>query len=91
MKIRIHVLISGRVQGVFFRSETKSKAKNLDIKGWVKNLPDDRVEVVAEGEKDKIEELIQFLKKGTLASRVDNVDVKIGDFKDEFEDFDIIY
>ena len=89
MKLRIHAFVSGMVQGVFFRSETKRIAKNLCIKGWVKNLPDGRVEVVAEGEKDKIDKLIEFLKQGPPAASVDNVDVKIEDYKGEFEDFAI--
>jgi len=89
MKQRIHAFVSGMVQGVFFRSETRRIAKNLDIKGWVKNLPDGRVEVVAEGEMDKIDKLIEFLKQGPTAASVDNVDVKIEDYKGEFEDFAI--
>ena len=89
MNLRIHALISGLVQGVFFRSETRRIAKSLNIKGWVKNLPDGRVEVMAEGEKDKIDKLIEFLKQGPPAASVDNVDVKIEDYKGEFEDFAI--
>ena len=89
MKLRIHAFVSGMVQGVFFRSETKRIAKNLCIKGWVKNLPDGRVEVVAEGENDKIDELLEFLKRGPSAASVDKVDVKIEDYKGEFEDFAI--
>ena len=91
MKIRIRVLISGRVQGVLFRSETRKIANNLNIKGWVRNLPDGRVEVLAEGEKDHINNLIEFLKKGPPAARVDKVNLKIEDYKDEFKDFDIKY
>lgn len=89
MKLRIYAIVSGRVQGVFFRSEMRRIAKDLGIKGWVRNLPDGRVEVLAEGEKDKIDNLIEFLKKGTPAARVDNVDVKTEEYKDEFEDFDV--
>lgn len=89
MKFRIHAFVSGMVQGVSFRSETKRIAKNLGIKGWIRNLPDGRVEVLAEGEKDKIGALIEFLKKGPPAARVDNVDVKIEDHKGEFKGFSI--
>jgi len=89
MKIRIHAFISGIVQGVFFRSETRRIAKNLDIKGWIKNLPDGRVEVVIEGEKDKIDKLIEFLKQGPPAASVNKVDVKTENYKGEFEDFTI--
>ena len=91
MKLRIHVFVSGIVQGVFFRSETRRIAKNLNIKGWVRNLPDGRVELIAEGEKDKIDNLIEFLKKGPSSARVDNVDVKTEEYRDEFEDFTIEY
>ncbi len=89
--LRIHAFVSGMVQGVSFRSETKRIAKNLDIKGWIKNLPDNRVEIIAEGEKDKIDVLIEFLKKGPPAAKVDNVDVKIENHKGEFKDFSIKY
>ena len=91
MKLRIHAFISGMVQGVFFRYETRRVAKGLGLKGWVRNLPDSRVEVVAEGEKNNIDSLIEFLKKGTSAARVDNVDVKIEDYKGQFEDFTVKY
>jgi len=88
---RVHIFVSGRVQGVLFRYETRKTAKSLDVKGWVKNLPDGRVEVVAEGEKDKIDNLIEFLKKGPPAARVDKVDVKTEEYKGEFEDFNVRY
>jgi len=57
-KIRAHILVSGIVQGVFFRANTAEKARELSLLGWVKNLPDGRVEAVFEGEKEKIEEII---------------------------------
>ena len=89
MKLRIHASISGLVQGVSFRSSTIKIAKGLGIKGWIRNLPDGRVEIVAEGEKDKINALMEFLKKGPPAARVDKVDVKIEDYEGEFKDFNI--
>ena len=91
MGIRIHVLISGRVQGVFFRSNTKTIADNLGIGGWVRNLPDGRVEVIAEGEKDRVDRFIEFLKKGPTPARVDNVEIETQDYKGEFQDFSIRY
>ena len=87
--LRIHAFVSGMVQGVSFRSTTIKIAKSLGIKGWIKNLPDGRVEIIAEGEKDKIDALIEFLKKGPPAAKVDNVDVKIENHKGEFKDFSI--
>ena len=50
-KVRAHLVVSGRVQGVFFRAETQEKANELGVSGWVKNLAEDRVEAVFEGEK----------------------------------------
>jgi len=91
MKTRIHVFVSGVVQGVFFRTTTRRVAKILGIKGWVKNLPDGRVEVVAEGENENIDKLIEFLKQGPSTARVDNLDVKPEDYRGEFEDFTIRY
>ena len=91
MKIRIHAFVSGVVQGVFFRTTTRRVAKILGIKGWVKNLPDGRVEDVAEGENENIDKLIEFLKQGPSTARVDNLDVKPEDYSGEFEDFTIRY
>ena len=89
--LRIHAFVSGAVQGVSFRSTTIRIAKSLGIKGWVRNLLDGRVEVLAEGEKDKVNALIEFLKKGPPAAKVDNVDVKIENHEGEFKDFNIKY
>ncbi|MBW1719898.1 MAG: acylphosphatase [Deltaproteobacteria bacterium] len=71
---RVHVLVSGRVQGVFFRSNTRAEAKRLGLKGWTKNLPDGRVELVAEGASWAVNELIIWCHKGPDYSRVDKVE-----------------
>jgi acylphosphatase len=91
MKARAHVIISGYVQGVFFRANTKREAINLGLKGFVRNLDDGRVEAVFEGEKSGIEKAIEFCKKGPRGARVDNVDVKWEEYKGEFHDFEIRY
>ncbi len=57
-KTRVHILVSGLVQGVFFRAHTREKASELFLSGWVKNLPDGRVEILAEGERENLEKLI---------------------------------
>ncbi len=57
MKIRVHILVSGKVQGVFFRSSTKDKAEELSLSGWVRNLSDGRVEAVFEGETEDVDNL----------------------------------
>ena len=91
MMIRAHVFISGRVQGVFFRSETRHEAKKRGVKGWVRNTSDGRVESVFEGEEEKVEELIEFCKRGPPGARVANIDVTWEDYTGEFRDFEIRY
>ena len=88
-KARVHLLIHGRVQGVFFRYETKKTAESLDLTGWVKNNPDNTVECVAEGEKDKLEKLVKWCNEGSDSAKVEKVDVKWTDYKGEFVSFDI--
>jgi len=86
---RIHLIVKGNVQGVFFRSNTKKIASELDLNGYVKNLPNGNVEIVAEGE--KVNELIEFCKKGTEYAKVEDIVVKIEKHKNEFESFEIRY
>ncbi|MHA1298933.1 MAG: acylphosphatase [Candidatus Helarchaeota archaeon] len=90
-KKRIHAWISGRVQGVFYRWETRELATKLNIKGWAKNLRDGRVEVVAEGEEEKLVELEKFLRKGPTYARVTKVELYWEQFKNEFDQFFIKY
>jgi acylphosphatase len=91
MNIRAHLVISGEVQGVFFRANTRDKAVELGLKGWVRNLMDGKVEVVAEGEKEKIEKLIEFCREGPLGARVKNIEIKREKPKNEFEGFEVRY
>ncbi|MDI6806362.1 MAG: acylphosphatase [Candidatus Aenigmarchaeota archaeon] len=90
-KIRVHVLISGDVQGVFFRHHTRELAKQLGLTGWVRNTEDDKVEAIFEGDKDKIKKILEFCKKGPTLARVNNVKAEEEKFKGEFKDFEIIY
>lgn len=90
-KVRIHAFVSGLVQGVNFRFYTKMLADRLGLKGWVKNLPDGRVEVLAEGSENEINELIKFLKKGPRGARVLNIEIEKEEYKGEFKYFDIVY
>jgi acylphosphatase len=73
---RLHALISGRVQGVSFRYHTAHVAQSLGVTGWVRNLPDGRVEVLAEGDGEKLQRLEQFLRRGPPAARVTDVYVR---------------
>ncbi|MHB8534427.1 MAG: acylphosphatase [Sulfuricaulis sp.] len=68
-----HFLISGRVQGVFFRATTEAVARRLGVTGWVRNLPDGRVEVLACGEEAKLGELEQWLRQGPPRAQVERV------------------
>jgi acylphosphatase len=85
------VIVSGRVQGVFFRSETQDEARRQGVTGWVQNLPDGRVEAVFEGEQINVERLINFCKKGPPGARVTNVKVAWENYTGEFRDFRIRY
>lgn len=91
MKVRAHVLVSGRVQGVFFRSETEYEAIKRSVCGWVRNLPDGRVEAVFEGEKEAVEELVEFCKRGPRGARVSKVDVLWEEYTGEVKGFRIRY
>ena len=91
MNVRAHVYISGRVQGVFFRSETKRKAKKRRVKGWVRNLRDGRVEAVFEGEEEAVNELLEFCKQGPLAASIIRLDVNWETYTGKFKDFQIKY
>lgn len=87
MQARIFVL--GFVQGVGFRQFVKKNAKKLNLKGTVQNLPDGRVEIVATGSKEKIEELIKLTEKGTFFSEVKSVQVE-WEVEQQFSDFKIV-
>ena len=91
MKARAHIFVSGWVQGVFFRDNTQKWASSLSLTGWVRNLKDGQVEVMAEGEKEHIEDLIGKLREGPSLARVENVEVEWEDYKGEFSDFKVTY
>ena len=91
MKVRAHVFISGRVQGVFFRYETKRMAIRLGVSGWVRNLPDGRVEAVFEGEKDDVEAMIRFCRRGPPAAVVRDVKILWEKPTGELQGFQIRY
>jgi len=91
LKVRAHVFVSGRVQGVFFRHETKLKAMQNNVTGWVRNLPDGRVEAVFEGDKEAVEAMIEFCQRGPPGAKVENVEVIWENPTNEFKDFRIRY
>jgi acylphosphatase len=91
MNVRARVFVSGRVQGVFFRSEAKRKADAYDVKGWIRNLPDGSVEAVFEGEEEAVKALVEFCKRGPSGAKVMNVDLTWETWTGEFVGFKIKY
>jgi acylphosphatase len=85
----LHVFIYGRVQGVYFREFTRRHADRLGIKGWVRNLRDGSVEVIAEGPKDKLEQLLERLRLGPPGARTEDVKVEWGKHTGAYGDFSV--
>ena len=89
--MRLHLLVSGFVQGVNFRYYTKKKADELDLVGWVRNLPDGRVEVQALGEKEQLAEFLSWCQKGPDFADVKHVGVEWVDTNEKVEGFVVKY
>lgn len=90
-KTRAHVYVSGRVQGVYFRQETKQQAESRGVTGWVRNLPDGRVEAVFEGEEDRVKTLVDFCRTGPAGAVVVGFEVDFEGFAGEFKRFEVTY
>jgi acylphosphatase len=84
---RVHLRIHGRVQGVAFRAYAIEEALRLGVKGWVRNCPDGSVELIAEGNRENVEDLVSWCRHGPPSARVNHVDIESEDFKAEFRDF----
>ena len=87
---RAHVRIYGRVQGVFFRANTKEMAEKLGVAGWVRNLPDGSVEAVFEGDENAVEQIVEWCHRGPAMAKVEEVYVEYEEPKGE-KGFRIIY
>ena len=87
----LHAIFSGRVQGVGFRFFVEKKAKQLGVKGFVRNLPDGTVEVLAEGSEDILKKFLEEIKDGPPLAKVDNIKVEFLDKEGGFSDFEIRY
>ena len=87
---RVHLIVRGRVTGVYFRAATQREARRLGVTGWVKNRPDGSVELLAEGDEDQVKEIIGWAHHGPSAARVDQVDVRWRSYTGEFSDFRIV-
>ena len=88
-RTRVRLVIEGRVQGVFFRASTAQEAQRLAVTGWVRNCPDGSVEVVAEGLKSKVVELIAWCHHGPPGAIVSRVSQQFEALSNEFERFGI--
>lgn len=84
-----HLIVSGLVQGVYYRATCKEIAIELDLKGWVRNMPTGEVEILIQGEKEKIEKLIEWCKKGSFHAKVSNVKIKWQDINENMYNFKI--
>lgn len=84
---RAHIIVSGLVQGVFYRASTADFARKLSVCGWVKNLNDGKVEIMAEGEKQNLEKFVEWCRKGPPHASVSGVDVNWQKYSGEFNSF----
>lgn len=86
-KYRMHAFVRGNVQGVGFRHFTRQTAQEQDLTGWVRNLRDGRVEVLAEGEHDDLNQFLGHLRKGPISADVNDINYEFTDAQGEFETF----
>ena len=91
MNTRVHLIISGRVQGVFYRASTCDKALQLNLTGWVRNCADGSVEAVVEGPEEQVNALISWCKQGPTHAHVTHVDVNHEHYQGDYSTFSIRY
>jgi acylphosphatase len=90
-KVRLRLIIKGKVQGVFFRESTRRQAQSLGVTGWVRNLPDGSVEAVAEGSGKRVGHLVEWCRHGPPMARVDNVHEELEEWTGDFSSFEIVF
>ena len=88
---RVHIFISGKVQGVFFRQALKVIAKKNNVSGWGRNLIDKRVEAMLEGDSKSVNLVIEWAKIGPANSHVDDIQISNEEFRNEFSTFAVLY
>lgn len=89
MNQRLHLIISGKVQGVSFRYYIKKMAELLKLTGWVENVQDNTVEAIFEGEEKRLKQMLEFCKKGPTEAIIENIQENWGEFSGEFNYFEI--
>lgn len=87
---RVSVIVTGRVQGVFYRATAMQTAQRLGLTGWVRNLPDGGVEAVAEGPRESVRDFVDWCGMGPPSARVDSVDERWGEATGEFQTFRVV-
>lgn len=90
-KVRVHAIISGSVQGVFFRMETMRAAERLGVTGWVRNKRDGTVEAIFEGDRSKVEAVLNWCREGPPHARVTDVKADWEQYSGEFDRFEVTY
>ncbi|MGC9195827.1 MAG: acylphosphatase [Syntrophobacteraceae bacterium] len=90
-KRRVHVWIRGRVQGVYFRAYARDAGRLIGVEGWVRNLPDGRVEAVFEGDPHKVDEMLEWCRNGSPLSRVEALAIEYETYTGEFKSFSIAH
>jgi acylphosphatase len=87
---RLHLVVRGRVQGVYYRASAQREAKRLGLTGWVKNRHDAAVECVVEGEEDQVKDFLSWAQHGPATARVDKAETRWRSYTGEFADFRIL-
>ncbi|WP_292491611.1 acylphosphatase [Methanoculleus sp. 10] len=90
MRVRTRVLVTGRVQGVGFRWAVEDEAQDAGVTGWVRNLPDGRLEAIFEGEEESVRRMVGFCRRGPAAARVDDVEIMKEESTGKFDGFFIL-
>lgn len=90
-QVRANVVITGKVQGVYFRAETQRAAKQRNVLGWVRNRPDGSVEAQFEGDEPSVKAMLEWCRQGSPFSRVHHVDVRWEIYTGDFDRFDIVF
>jgi acylphosphatase len=86
---RAHVYVSGRVQGVFFRDSAREKAQQLGLNGWVKNLPDGRVEALFEGPSERVRQMVRWCEQGPSRAEVEDVETEFEASEGDLMSFEV--
>lgn len=86
---RIHLVVRGRVQGVFYRASAQREARRMGLTGWIKNRADGGVEMIVEGEEDQVKDFLAWAQHGPSTARVDKVETKWRSYTGEFAEFRI--